>query len=454
MWDKSYLESRVAEVPTALIELMSHQNYADMKYGLDPNFRFLVGRAIYKGMARFLAERKGREVVIQPLAVKEFAITKERGKGEYKLRWQPTPDPLEPTAVPNKYVILERTEGNLGFHKIGETKSTDFSVKVKDNLIHSFKVVASNDGGISFDSEVLALRNSADNNAPVLIVNGFTRISAPATFSESGRAGFDAENDFGVPYIKDISFSGYQQNFSRSAGDSFGASSSSYINTVIAGNTFDFVAEHGEALSKAGCGFISSSIGAVEAGNVKLTDYPMVDMILGKQKATTVGNGKSGVNYRTFSEAIQNSIEEYLSKGGHLFVSGQYLASDIYADSPRFIEQVLGVTPYRSTTRPSTPRAVPTDDGLKLGLGQRNYTYNNTLNEEMYIVENPDILQPSESVSSTALMTLSDNSSAVSRYSKFKKGSVITMSIPFETIRGEQQRDQLMQDILKVFDLR
>ena len=48
MWDKSYVEARVPEVPTSLIELMSHQNFADMQYGLDPGFRFWVGRAIYK----------------------------------------------------------------------------------------------------------------------------------------------------------------------------------------------------------------------------------------------------------------------------------------------------------------------------------------------------------------------------------------------------------------------
>ena len=34
MWDKSYYEARVPEVPTMLLELLSHQNFADMKYAL------------------------------------------------------------------------------------------------------------------------------------------------------------------------------------------------------------------------------------------------------------------------------------------------------------------------------------------------------------------------------------------------------------------------------------
>ena len=99
MWDKSYVEARVPEVPTTLIELLSHQNFADMQYGNDPRFRFTVGRAIYKALARFIGERKDRKVVIQPLPVKNFAIQKT-GKNTYRLSWQPTPDELEPTAMP------------------------------------------------------------------------------------------------------------------------------------------------------------------------------------------------------------------------------------------------------------------------------------------------------------------------------------------------------------------
>ena len=124
MWDKSYVEARVPEVPTSLIELMSHQNFGDMQYGLDPAFRFLVGRAVYKAMARFMAERKDREVVIQPLPVHDFSITRV-SKGTFRLKWKATPDRLEPTAIPSEYIIQERREGEMGFHSIGKVKGTD-----------------------------------------------------------------------------------------------------------------------------------------------------------------------------------------------------------------------------------------------------------------------------------------------------------------------------------------
>lgn len=452
MWDKSYLEARVAEVPTSLIELMSHQNYADMMYGLDPVFRFVVSRAIYKGMARFLSERKDRELVIQPLPVKDFYIKSEKGKGEYLLGWEPREDKMEPTAMPDKYIILERTEGKLGFHKIGETSARHFKVKVTDDNIHSFKVVAVNEGGVSFDSEILALRNSREGKPHVLIVNGFTRVSGPGRINQGDKTGFDTENDFGVPYIKDISFSGPQYNFSRSSGNSFGSSSSSYIDKVIAGNTFDFVAEHGRSIEAAGYGFVSSSASAVEKGDVKLDDFKVVDLILGKQKTTTIGNGKSGIMFEAFPSELQKRIKNYLHRGGHIFVSGQYVASDAYTKEQEFVEDVLGVVPVTSDTRPSTPRAVPTQEAIHKGMGNRNYTYNNTLNDEIYIVEKPDGLSVSGSVEAVPLMTFSDNNTAVAMYTNTGKGSAVLMSIPFETIRGDQQRDALMKDILNIFE--
>ena len=49
LWNRAYYEARVPGVPTMLLELLSHQNFADMRYGSDPRFKFLVSRAVYKG---------------------------------------------------------------------------------------------------------------------------------------------------------------------------------------------------------------------------------------------------------------------------------------------------------------------------------------------------------------------------------------------------------------------
>lgn len=448
MWDKSYLEARVAEVPTTLLEILSHQNFRDMQYGLDPNFRFTVSRAIYKAMARFIGERKDREVVIQPLPVKDFAINPVK-KGLFRLSWNPTPDPIETTAMPNKYIIFERTEGTLGFHKIGETSATHIDVKVTDDLIHSYKVIAANEGGLAFPSEILALREDKSGEK-ILIVNGFDRVSAPAHFSVDGNAGFKSDEDFGVPYINDASFAGYQTEFRRNSGEAFGRSSGTYIGSVVAGNTFDFPAVHGDAIADAGYGFVSCSASALEAGKVNISDYKIVDLILGKQKRTTVGRGTSGINYTAFPKPLQNILRRYVTGGGSLIVSGAFMVSDLFDErgdyeDQAFAENVLNVRKSSASARPRSGKL----STYGLALGNTSLNYSNNINKEQYIVENPDILEP-VNPDGQVVITFSDSGLAAGVHSKIGSGNVTVMSVPFESIKDSDSRSGLMNGLLKM----
>ncbi|MBQ2398798.1 MAG: xanthan lyase, partial [Muribaculaceae bacterium] len=455
MWDKSYVEARVPEVPTTLIELLSHQNFGDMQYGLDPRFQFIVGRSIYKAMARFMAERKCREVVIQPLPVKSFAISRV-GKGKYRLSWQASIDSLEPTAKPDKYIIFERNGETMGFNKIGESKTTYFDVRVNDNDVHSFKIVAANEGGMSFPSEILALRESEDGNHPVLIVNGFTRVCGPASFVEGGNAGFKSEEDFGVPYIRTYSFSGHQIEFRRTAGDNFGKSSDSYITKVIAGNTFDFVAMHGQSIADAGYGFVSSSIEAVDNSTVRLTDYKSVDLILGKQKMTKLGKGSSGWEFKTFTPKVRQAITDYLNGGGDMLITGQYVASDMSDDKAseedkRFVSEQLGCTLVQAETI-RNPRIDVVSADLSQYIVNDRYTYSNTLNEDFYIVERPDIIAPNASVGAKALMKFTDTDHCAAILKEQGRSKCVVMTVPFESIKDVEQRNRLMMEVLNYFD--
>lgn len=449
MWDKTYVEARVPEVPTTLIELMSHQNFADMQYGLDPGFRFTVGRAIYKALGRFVAERKDREFVVQPLPPGDFAIKRTK-RNHYRLSWSATPDPIEPTAMPSKYIILERSGDDLGFHKIGETSSTHFDVRTSDNDIHSFRIIAANEGGVSFPSETLAFREGENGGEePVLIVNGFTRISGPEHFSSGGNAGFRSEDDFGVPFIRDISFTGHQSEFRRGAGESFGRSGQNYATKVIAGNTFDYPAVHGRALMKAGKGFVSASASAVEKGEVKLNQHPAVDLILGKQKRTVVGNGKSGTHYDTFTEDMQKKLKSYLSKGGNLLVSGEYVVSDVSRNEEgvEFARDVLGVETDSIGGRNFSGRV----EFSLPGLGNGGRSYSNTLNEETYIVEMPDALAAAPGDTRT-IAVLSDSRAAAGVFSKKGKSRRAVFSVPLESF-GEADREGIMKAVIEYFGL-
>ncbi len=453
MWDKSYVEARVPEVPTTLIELLSHQNFADMQYGNDPRFRFTVGRAIYKALARFIGERKDRKVVIQPLPVKNFAIQKT-GKSTYRLSWQPTPDELEPTAMPTGYIIMERSGEDMSFHKIGETTKPHFEIHADDDEIHSFRIIAFNEGGRSFPSETLAFRHDNSDLNPILIINGFTRVSAPSVVVEEDYAGFDTANDFGVPYIQDVSFTGPQTEFHRSAGEGFGKSSDKYVASVIAGNTFDYPYLHGEAIAEAGRGFVSTSVGAIEQGSVNLSDYKTIDLILGKQKATTLGRGNNGAEFFTFPKKLRNALTGFLNKGGDMIVSGQYVASDLRDtrndnDAARWGEEVLCI---------SIPDSImPTQGGsvdgmatpLKSTLASRRYSYSNTLNSDQYIVERPDAIIPTNKADEAAtFLRFSDTDAAAGLLIRDGKSRRAVMSVPFESLSDANQRNMLMKEIL------
>jgi len=462
MWDQSYFEARVPEVPAMLLELLSHQNFADMKYGLDPEFRFVVSRAIYKGMLEFIARRDGREFVVQPLAVNSFAIN--GSNGSYTLNWKPTEDRLEPTATPTYYIVEERigTTGNA-FREIGRTTEPTFGVTVSDSKIHSYRIIACNEGGNSFPSEVLAL-GYTPGAKQVLVVNGFTRIGAPDWFDAGDIAGFYDVRDPGVPYVKDISYIGSQFEFRRdipwmdddAAG--FGASRSNYERTPVAGNTFDYAALHGEAIAAAGYSFISQSAAAFAASDK--TDAVAVDLILGKQKEVKQGRGVFGTRFKTFPSELQGKLRAYTSAGGNVFVSGSFIATDLW-DNPnsdeataeadqKFAEEVLGYH-WRVGQASVTGEAYEVDSRFKAFSGGE-FDFHNTLNPDFYAVESPDSFYGADNAKSATIMRYSENNLVAG--TAYSPGTYRTVAIgfPFETIKAADARASLMKQILAFFE--
>ncbi|HKK69299.1 MAG TPA: fibronectin type III domain-containing protein, partial [Bacteroidales bacterium] len=193
-----YSEAYRPNVPSMLLELLSHQNFLDMKFGLNPNFRFDISRSIYKGMLKYLASSHDFKYVVQPLPVDNFHVT-FTGQREVTLRWNPVMDKLEPTAKPENYILYTRIDsmdfGNGIFVNEPEYIFTD----MKPGVQYSFKVTAVNKGGESFPSEILStcwVKNAVDR---VLIVNNFDRISAAETVRQGKFHGFANFYDEGVP---------------------------------------------------------------------------------------------------------------------------------------------------------------------------------------------------------------------------------------------------------------
>ena len=113
----------------------------------------------------------------------------------------------------------------------------------------------------------------------------------------------------------------------------FGDSYGDYETKLIAGNTFNYPSVHGKATLAAGMSFVSCSSEAVEDSIVSLQSYKAVDLILGKQMQSKMGNGGYyPISFKTFPQKLQQAITEYTNGGGNIFTSGSYVATDLWCN--------------------------------------------------------------------------------------------------------------------------
>ncbi len=457
--DASYFEARVPEVPALLMELLSHQNFADMKYGLDPNFRFDVSRALYKGMLKFIAQRDNRAYEVQPLPVNTFAVGRVSDDC-FVLSWKPTADDLtEGGAMPTKYVVQERV-GDGAFKEVATTRSTEWVTYVTDNKVHSYRVVAVNDGGRSFPSETLAVGVAKNSKGNVAVVNSFTRLSAPDWFDNGNMAGFLDAQDHGVDYVQQINYVGPQFEFDRSLewqdddDTGFGDSHSTHETHPIAGNTFDYAALHGQAILDAGYSFTSFSLKAFEEGTVNTADFATVDIIAGKQKEVPNGRGAYPSRYKLFSPAFMAAVTDFTSAGGNVLLTGCYVGSDVWhkgqkpdQDEANFAQNVLG---YKLRARQASLDGVavtlntPVASVIKPG---RTIEFYSSLNPDFYAAEAPDGIVP-VGAKSYRLLDYTQNSKAAAVASDHDTYRAVVVGFPFETIKGAETRTAFMGDVL------
>ncbi|MBR8534001.1 hypothetical protein KDU71_00380 [Carboxylicivirga sediminis] len=453
MWDKQYSEAWRPNVPTMLLELLSHQNLADMRYGLDPHFRFDVSRAIYKGMLRFLAFQEGRDYVVQPLPVSHMAIT-ETDKG-YRLSWQPVIDSLEATAVPTHYKVYCRI-GTGGFDNGTLVDAPFYDLpKVKKGQIVSYKVTAINEGGESFPGEILAMGIARRKAEKVLVVNAFDRISAPAFIDEGNFAGVAWWDDMGVPDGIDYSFTGHQYDFNRQSpwldddSPGWGASYATCEGTGVKGNSFDNVIIHGKAIMQAGYSFVSVSDEVFEDSSYDASAYKAIDIILGEEKTTLSYKGTE-VKYKIYTPAFMEQLRKVTSNKQHVFMSGAYVGSDFHLTrdtlAKDFAADVLRFK-WRTNHAVRNGQIYATDYVHPVLKG--HYTFNTQPGPDYYAVEAPDAIEPIGIHAVTAIRYKENNASAGTLYDGEYK--TVILGFPFETVMGEQERTQLMKQILRFF---
>lgn len=488
IYSRNYYESRVPQMPTMLLELLSHQNFADMRLGLDPSFRFVASRAVYKGILKYLAYINNEEYVVQPLPVKDFDVAIKNNAAI--LGWQPRIDKLEDTSDPTGYIVYTRItdpsavtyngnepgNGKSGFDNGVYVKGNSYAVVMEPGKIYSFKVTAVNSGGESMESEILSAGISKENPSDVILVlNNFTRVAAPASYAtaDSSRAGFLDGVDAGVAYHREIAYVGPMTETDRSQpwvdddNPGFGASSFEYEGAVFAGNSFDYPLIHGAAIMKAGYSFTSAA--ASVADRLDLSSYPAIDLICGKQIRTVTGIQRDSsqtalqqsLKYVVFTPALMDALKKYTAAGGRLLVSGANIASD----SHHFIYDIKAGPEYRKNVL--APEIAFTADVLKFSymnydatvnglvktvdnkLGIRRdsfYNINTRPNKDVYCVEAADGLVPAKNA--VTICRYSDSNISAGVAYKGKDYRCVSLGFPIEALTTTKQIDHIVGTML------
>jgi len=408
VWNRNYSETRLPDVPSAIIETMFHDNFEDMKIGQDPEGKFQAARSIYKTILRYVSSRHGQSCVVSPLAPE--GITTEMKKGKLVMEWDAVRDPEEASATPKGYVVYTAA-GTAGFDNGTYVKKTRFKMKLEPGVMYHFRVSAVNDGGESFPSEMVSVCFRPEATRTVMIVNGFHRLASPQV--EYG--GFNMNLDAGITYGPTTGWGG------------------EYTGQTIAGNNFDCVRTHAEALYAAdNVNILSCSSAPFARGDVSTKNIDMIDLVLGLER----NDGYSHKQYKTFPSNLRAAIQRFLAKGGALMVSGAYTGSDMLAEEEKNFLATQLHTNCQSVIRESYADQIT-------GLGTSWNIYR-LPNAEHYAAQSTDVLEPV--APAFCAMQYMGGYSACVAYKDAQKRT-LTMGFPFECITDKDKRATVMKAV-------
>ena len=415
LWNRNYGEARAPMPPACILEMLSHQNFADMRMAYDPHFKFDLSRSVYKTIVKYIATLYKRDYVIQPLPVENFSITLNEAQHTATLSWSPVDDPLEPTAKAKEYIIYTQ-RGHHSFDNGIIVKGTSHTIELNPNIVYSFKITALNEGGESFPSETLSCGISSNNKGMVLVINAFSRLEGPQVINTSTTCGFDLDADPGVPYGAYTGFCGRQRYFDRSkagseASDGLGMSGMELEGQMMMGNTFDYPVIHGHAILLTGNhSFTSCSEQALLDGKIALSDYPIIDLIYGTQKQ--------------FNSRTNTLVEDYYNKGGKILLSAANPGCPSIGGT--VTSQLSPITYQLSTIS---------------GCGLTFDIYR-SMNPHSYCVPSPSVLTPTDPA--FAILTYANGTyAAIAQQQRF-----VRLGFPLESITDRKKLNALTKAFL------
>lgn len=251
LWDNRYSEATRPNVPSVLLELLSHHNELDMRLANDPEFRFTASRAIYRGILEYLSSRDQQALVMQPLPATNLSILPSIYSDSLSVRWTATVDSLDTSAKADFFLLqaASKVEGNFKTIKISEFEQ----ILVSKQALKEYpvlRVLAVNEGGYSLSSKKAVYHYQEQKKPKILMVDFFDRVEGPTAYRGRDLVYYE---DFGLPGSYDFGITGQllEPRYSRFwSGEGysndrpgFGGSASVHEQKVIEGNS-------GKALQK------------------------------------------------------------------------------------------------------------------------------------------------------------------------------------------------------------
>ncbi len=388
---------RLRTMPAALVEIGFHDNKEDAEAILTPQFRNLTARAVYQGIVTYYAKKEGKTPVFLPEPPTHLMV-QNNGNNTIKITWQaPIVTPTGGHAATGYKVYISKH--GKAFTNAIEVNSTTFTFSnLEAGTTYYFKVAATNQGGESFSTAVLAARTPQKNGSKIdfLLVNGFDRIDRYAAITQ---------ND----------------------GKYLGNTQRLFIDQI---NRYDYSFEYAKGLEKANVSFDGASNEAVRDLKIILKPYRGVCWFLGEEATT---DASLDINERTI-------IRRYLDEGGNLLISGSEHAFDMGrpgGSDPWFFSKYLK-TQYAGDNA-KTYNFVGTSDGIMKNL---KGTFDNGKNG-FYDVNFPDQIKPVNGAKAILTYSGGAGGTAAIAYdgSDFK---IVNYGFPLETITDEAIRNEMI----------
>ncbi len=405
------------EMAATIIEVAYHDNASDALIMRDPTGRAAIGKAAMHAIVKFMNQYDTNHVVPldflpeSPTNVSAIAGT----NGQITIAWS-APVNIGGSESPTNYIIYRSTNGYGFGNPISVSNVTSYVItNLAADTDYYFRVTASNNGGESMPSEAVGCRASSGVGAQkVLVVNAYDRF---------GRFGNLLHDVSGQNWDPPGNSGSIERVFPR------------WI------NSFDYVVQHGKAISACGMAFDSCQNEAVASGQVNLSNYTAVIWACGNESTSD----------ETFSSTEQTKVASFLANGGGFFTSGGEIGWDLDRTSgPTTADRNFFHTNLHAAyTNDDSGVYTVTNVAGSIFNGLPNATFDDG-SKGIYMVGYPDVIGAFGSGASAALnyVGVSSGAAAIQYNGSAGGGKVVLFGFPFETITSANVRSQYMTAIL------